>query len=254
MFQLVKPSVQLQHISPIGLVEDAGRVCWKSESKKTEDSKYSFIKNIINLGHESVLEHSLISVKILTDRGVSHELVRHRIASYSQESTRYVNYNNRMFLYVIPLEFENLWEYREPINHFLGIGERIDWICDEIKCSDVERNFLHCLYHCSNSYKFMIDKGVKPQVARQVLPQALATTIVVSANFREWRHMFRLRYSNSRAHPHIRYVFGLILRELYACVDEKIVDLLFEDVTGIAEDDRIGLKIYKSIFCMPQEV
>ena len=166
-------------------IELSGRTCYKSEDKITEDSAKKFVEMIIKRGHESVLEHQNITVKFITDRGVTHELVRHRLAAYSQESTRYVNYKGGM-------------EVIQPIG--LGSLGMYDW---RIAMESSEK-----------AYKELIDKKYAPQVARSVLPNSLKTEIVMTANVREWRHVFKLRCSNA-AHPQIKLLMLPLLEELW---------------------------------------
>ncbi len=183
-------------------IEKAGRVCYKSESRITQDSARKFIENIINSGHESVIEHEKISVRIICDRGVTHEIVRHRIASYSQESTRYCNYANEKF------------------GKELTLIKPIFWAVD----SDEYRCWLETMKKIEDSYNFLIDKGVKPQEARSLLPNSLKTEIIVTMNLREWRHFFKLR-TTSRAHPQMREVACAILDEF-----KKRVPVIFDDI------------------------
>jgi thymidylate synthase (FAD) len=159
-------------------IERAGRVCYKSEGAMDEQSAPAFVRKIINNGHHSVLEHGTTTVYIICDRGVSHELVRHRLASYSQESTRYVNYKEGITV---------------------------------IKPSTIEQGtslyalWLSAMLQAEESYRRLIETGASPQEARSVLPNSLKTEIVVTANFREWRHIFKLRCSKA-AHPDMRYI------------------------------------------------
>lgn len=171
-------------------IEKIGRVCYKSESKITQDSARKFIANIIKSGHESVIEHEKISVRIICDRGVTHEIVRHRIASYSQESTRYCNYANEKF------------------GKELTLIKPIFWAEDseEYKC------WFETMQKIEDSYNYLIEKGVKPQEARSLLPNSLKTEIIVTMNLREWRHFFKLRTS-LRAHPQMREIACAILDE-----------------------------------------
>lgn len=183
-------------------LEKAGRVCYKSEDKIANGSDVNFICNIIKRGHESVLEHEKITITITCDRGVSHELVRHRIASYSQESTRYCNYNNEKF------------------------GNEL---CFIKPCFWTESNPKYGLWknqmlQIENTYNKLIDMGASPQEARSVLPNSLKTEIVVTMNIREWRHFFKLRISQA-AHPQMREV---ALQVLHA-FKEKI-PVLFDDI------------------------
>ena len=157
-------------------LERCGRTCYKSEDKITEDSAAQFVRAIVKSGHESVLEHQSITVRFICDRGVSHELVRHRLASYSQESTRYCNYKDKDIEFIIPLEiYYNDEVYKEW--HYM---------CERAEIS----------------YKWMLERGVKPQTARAVLPTCLKTEVVMTANLREWRHFFKLRAFGKAGKPH----------------------------------------------------
>lgn len=203
---IVNPSIEfldeLDGSKIIKKIERIGRVCYKSEDKITEKSSQRFISNILDNGHESVIEHEKISVRIICDRGVSHEIVRHRIASYSQESTRYCNYSKEKFgnelTFIKPLFWdENTTEYRL-------------WY-DSMK-------------QIEGSYMQLIELGASPQEARSVLPNSLKTEIVVTMNLREWRHFLKLRTS-SRAHPQMREVACLILNEFH-----NQIPIIFEDI------------------------
>ena len=184
-------------------IEKAGRVCYKSEGKITKDSAGKFIQNIIKSGHESVIEHEKVTVKIICDRGVSHEIVRHRIASYSQESTRYCNYANERFGKELTLIKPFFWEEDS----------------DEYRCC------LETMQKIEESYNYLIEKGVKPQEARSLLPNSLKTEIIVTMNLREWRHFFKLR-TTLRAHPQMREIACALLDEL-----KKQIPIVFDDIT-----------------------
>jgi thymidylate synthase (FAD) len=166
----------------IKILEVAGRTCYKSEDRITEESAPEFVGRIANVvKHESVIEHSIITVKFVCDRGVSHEMVRHRVASYSQESTRYCNYSKD--------KFDNEISVICPPGLAPFSEEYGAWV---IACRSAEQ-----------SYMTMLKAGCKPQIARSVLPTCLKTEVVMSANFREWRHVFALRCAEN-AHPQIR--------------------------------------------------
>ena len=173
-------------------IEKYGRTCYKSEDKITDDSAEKFVKMIIKNGHESVLEHEKITVRIVCDRGVSHEIVRHRIGSYSQESTRYCNYSGEV-KYIQPdflLEFEDL-----------DLLEKIE-----------------------SHYQKRISQGLKPQQARYFLPNGLKTEIVCTYNLREWRLFFKQRTSPA-AHPQMREITIPLLNEFR----EKI-PIVFDEI------------------------
>lgn len=183
-------------------IEMCGRVCYKSENKIQNDSAEKFIAAIIKRGHESVVEHVSFTVKFIVDRGVSHEIVRHRLASYSQESTRYCNYSKD--------DFQSEITVIEPC--FLEPGtEGYDlW---ETSCSISEKMYFK-----------MLDWGCTPQEARSVLPNSLKTEVVMTANLREWRLFFKLRTSMA-AHPQMREVTRPLLDQL-----KSIIPVIFDDI------------------------
>ncbi len=171
-------------------IERIGRVCYKSEDLITEDSAEKFIRNILKRGHESVIEHEKISVKMVCDRGVTHEIVRHRVASYSQESTRYCNYQKDKFGNELTFIKPVFWKEDSP--------EYALW--------------KESMQQIEDQYMKLIDMGASAQEARSILPNSLKTEIVVTMNLREWRHFFRLRTAGA-AHPQIREIAGMVLEE-----------------------------------------
>lgn len=185
-------------------IERIGRVCYKSEENITNTSAEKFIKNILNRGHESVIEHISISVRVVCDRGVTHEIVRHRLASYSQESTRYCNYSKDKFsnelTFIDPSPC--LWDASSP-NYKI---------------------WKDSMQYCENQYLKLIENGAKPQEARSILPNSLKTEIVMTMNLREWRHFFALRTS-AAAHPQMRQVAVMILEEF-----QKNIPIIFDDI------------------------
>ena len=192
--RIIKPYIELidapDYDTMLRKIERIGRVCYKSEGKITEDSADGFVRGIIKRGHESVIEHGSISVLVVCDRGVTHEIVRHRIASYSQESTRYCNYSDDKFdgeITVIKPCF--LEKDTEGWEHWM------------IGCKLAE-----------NAYFDMLGCGCSPQEARSVLPNSLKTEIVMTMDLREWRHFIKLRTSPA-AHPQMREVAQMIAKE-----------------------------------------
>lgn len=184
--KIINHSAKLLQVTPdaLLLIEQAGRLCYKSDSVgKPAD----FVTMLRNRGHLSVLEHASATILIGTDRGVTHELVRHRIASYSQVSTRYVNYCKKDIAFVPPVELE------------LGQWDFATWA--------------EAMHHCQEAYNRMIEFGCSPQIARSVLPNSLHTEIVVTMNFRSWLHFLELRTA-AGAHPDMRYVADLVWGEL----------------------------------------
>lgn len=191
--KIIEPSVEF--ITPMDeevgrdmlrRVELIGRTCYKSEDRITAESAEKFVKALIKRGHESVLEHCSFTLRFICDRGISHEIVRHRLASYSQESTRYCNYGKDDEITVIM-----------PCFFTPGMRNYERW---EESCSDAE-----------DAYLDLLELGATPQEARAVLPNSLKTEVVMTANIREWRHFFRLRCSKA-AHPQMRQVACMALR------------------------------------------
>lgn len=185
-------------------IELCGRVCYKSEDRITDGSAEKFVGMILKSGHESVLEHEKITVRFVCDRGVTHEIVRHRIASYSQESTRYCNYSKDKF------------------------GGEITFIRPCFWAEDDEKFAVwkETMQSIEDSYVKLISLGAKPEEARSILPNSVKTEIMVTMNLREWRHFFKLRTAE-RAHPQIREVAIPLLNEL-----KGLVPVIFDDING----------------------
>ena len=225
--KIIKPSVEiltevngeeiLKHIEKIG------RVCYKSEDKITDESAKEFVANIIKRGHEAVIEHFNISVKFICDRGVSHEIVRHRIASYAQESTRYCNYSKDKFDNQITFIQPCWFMYDYTIYSPSKLEDRL--LKKDLVFDDVETNWLTIMSQSEKSYKQLIEYGWSAQEARSVLPNSLKTEIVVTMNLREWRHFFKLRTAKV-AHPQMREVAIMLLEQL----KEKL-PVIFDDIT-----------------------
>ena len=239
---LLKQSHQiLTYLQPSILqrIEEAGRTCYKSEDKITDESAIPFIRRLIKMGHESVLEHQSLSIRFVTDRGVTHEIVRHRIASFSQESTRYCNYGSEKhgsqckFIipdwasHIEPGNYETSWPDDDLDNGIIGNlydfrGGLPDWYGQSSLEEDIWFNHIA---NCEHDYNIMLKAGLKPQDARSVLPNSLKTEIVVSANIREWRTILKQRTS-SAAHPMMRQLMRPLLEEL----KHSTIGVLFEDI------------------------
>lgn len=189
-------------------LERAGRTCYKSEGKSdgTLDGACKFISSILKRGHESVIEHQSITARFICDRGVSHEIVRHRIASYSQESTRYCNYSNN--------DFGSELTVIEPCFLSKNTNGYTGW---ETACLQAEI-----------SYFELLEWGCTPQEARSVLPNSLKTEVVMTANLREWRHFFKLRCSKA-AHPQMREVALILLKDFKSKIPVIFDDLAFNE-------------------------
>lgn len=195
--KIIEPSFQffepLDGAQMLKRLERAGRVCYKSEDKITQGSAETFLANIIKRGHESVLEHEKITVSLICDRGVTHELVRHRIASYSQESTRSCNYMGEKF------------------GRELTFIKPCFWAEDDPKYAVWKEQ----MAQLEETYQRLLEAGASPQEARSILPNSLKTEIVVTMNLREWRHFFRLRTAPA-AHPQMREAADMLLAAFQA--------------------------------------
>lgn len=183
-------------------IEKAGRVCYKSEGNISDGSADKFIRSILKRGHESVIEHVSVTFRIVCDRGVTHEIVRHRIASYSQESTRYCNYSQDKFGNELTFIKPCFWE-EEGENFTL-------W---KNTMGEIEKNYFKIL-----------ENGGTPQEARSILPNSVKTEIYMTMNLREWRHFLKLR-TEKAAHPQMRQIAIMI----YEIFSEKL-PVLFEDI------------------------
>ena len=208
--KIIKPSIEILDVLDqekiLRRLELVGRTCYKSEDKITEFSCVEFVRKIIKSGHHSIIEHYDISVRIICDRGVTHEIVRHRIGEYAQESTRYCNYASGKFGNEITVIEPCFWRITNGIldSKMIIWNQAMEW--------------------CQKAYNNLISLGATPQEARSVLPNSLKTEIIVKFNLREWRHFLTLRTSKA-AHPQMREIANMILEEFH----EKL-PVIFEDI------------------------
>lgn len=212
--KVIKPSFEI--LTPIDReavlkhLETVARTCYKSEDKITEQSAPKMVKGLIKSHHTAMIEHFSVSVKMIVDRGVSHEIVRHRIASYAQESTRYCNYSQG--------KFGNEITVIKPLFFDEGTPEYIIW---EESCMQAEK-----------AYNELIEMGCSPQEARSVLPNSLKTEIVVTMNLREWIHFFNLRAlgTTGAPHPQMKEIAMMVLEEFSNQLPEIFGDMYFDAV------------------------
>jgi len=183
-------------------IEQIGRVCYKSEDKITDSSCISFVQRLIDRGHEAMIEHISFSVRFICDRGVSHELVRHRLASWAQESTRYCNYGNSDggCTFILP--------------------------CFWSKDSAHYKTWYTAMSFAESTYILMLKHNAKPQEARSVLPNSLKTEIIMTTNLREWRHFLKLRTAKD-AHPQMQEIARPLLTELQQRIPEVFDDIQY---------------------------
>jgi len=219
--QVLKPSFDLRFpksketiIEMMELVEEAARLCYQSEGNMGETFSPEYIRSKIDAGHESVIEHSMISVRVVMDRGVSHETVRHRIASYSQESTRYCNYSNGKFQNEIKVI---------DIRRGITLDTKMQKLPPEI-IELIIAEWLEAMEFAEVKYMRMIALGATPQIARGVLPQSTKTEIMITFDFREWRHFFKMR-TPLTAHPQMREIMIPLL-----AMFKKYFPAIFDDI------------------------
>lgn len=211
-FEVWFPETKEDAVKMLKRVERAGRVSYKSEDKITDDSYAKFIRNVVNLGHLSVIEHAVVTAKLTVDRGVTHELVRHRLASFTQESTRWINYSSGRFGSEIKV-IEPSEVAANPAWH--AVWEKT-MLADEA------------------GYMELLALGCPVQLSRSVLPTGLKAEIVVTANVREWRWIFDVRTAKD-AHPQIIQIMKVGLVKLY-----ELMPVIFEDEMQAADLLKAG--------------
>lgn len=219
------------------MIEIAGRTCYKSKDhqelvklftlsedldpegkREARESAKKFVKMLIDRKHEAMLEHSSLTIKFICDHGVSHELVRHRLASFGQESTRYCNYAGD--------KFGNELTFIEPLFFF----ERVEREMTNKEYNDYilkQKAWENAMMMAEKEYMFLIEHGATPQEARSVLPNSIKTEVVMTANYREWRHFFKLRAARETgpAHPQMEEITKPLLKELH-----ERIPIVFDDI------------------------
>ncbi|MCK9355532.1 MAG: FAD-dependent thymidylate synthase [Dehalococcoidia bacterium] len=214
--KIIKASFEILQFpeKPLEAIEQAARTCYKSEDKIAPGSAERLVRHLLERGHEAMIElGGMAVVKIISDRGVSHELVRHRLCSFAQESTRYCNYSKGKFGSEISvIAFGSVLEAQFPGAENVDIRRAI------------ALRWMNALMVAEQAYLELVQLGVPPELARGVLPQSLKAEIVVGANMREWRHIFKLRTSK-RAHPQMREVMVPLLAEF-----KRRAPILFDDI------------------------
>jgi len=210
--RLIKPYYKIISIPDnVDILEHIGRTCYKSEDKIGDGTAEKFVKMIFDRGHWSVLEHLSATVRFICDRGVSHELVRHRLCSFSQESTRYCNYKGGVTFIIPP---------------WVDIPEGVHTIDFSLQLEEITVNYfwLLSMARAEHFYLELLKAGWSPQQARSVLPNSLKTEIVVTANLREWMHIFEQRTSKA-AHPQMRELMVPLLLDF-----RKSIPVIFNEI------------------------
>lgn len=207
--RVIEPSIEVKAFDADKMLKDIteyGQVCYASESI---NNPVSFVQRLIKRGHESVVEHGVITVIVICDIGVTHEIARHRIASYSQQSTRYCNYSDDKFGNEISV-----------INPYKAFWTSSSGVMDGNKI----KVWYDTLLVCERAYMKLIELGATPQEARSVLPNSLATKLVMTMNLREWRYFLRLR-TKPDCHPQMRQIANMILEEF-----RKLIPVIVGDI------------------------
>jgi thymidylate synthase (FAD) len=232
--KIVKPYAKIVHLDDNALrrIEYAARISHGSEDAQTNDSAERFLRAVVlQHGDWSVVEHVSASVEFLVDRGITHELVRHRVASYTQSSTRFINYAKKTlptFIYPIPeIRCAHCEAGNAPQPGLSGGAYGYDhtkpWYHGAIKCA-YEPVWLCAIEYAESEYRNLLDLKWRPQEARSVFPNALSSKIMMTCNLRNWRHFFLMRTSKE-AHPQMRQVTIPLLEEF-----KRLVPVLFEDI------------------------
>lgn len=198
--KIIPPKIKFRWLSPSPLeaIESAARTCYKSEQRISPGSAEKLISFLIAHKHEAMLEHASASYKITCDRAIANEIVRHRLFSFAQESSRYVNYKNKGAEFV---DIRRKFKY----NTSQLVWERV-------------------MEECSKAYNTLVREGESPELSRSVLPNSLKTELIVTGNFREWRHFLKLRTSKA-AHPQMQEVAEMLLEDL-----KNRVSVIFADI------------------------
>lgn len=194
--RIVEQSHEILHMDDPSRIEIAGRTCYKSNARD-QKARDNFIKTLIKSGHHAMIEHASATVRFITNRGVTHELVRHRLCAFGQESTRYVSYFGDDIQFIKPV-----WGINTAWTNAMILAERY--------------------------YRALVHSGWKLEQAREVLPNSLKTEIVVTANFREWRHIFNLRAlgTTGRPHPQMKALMMPVLEEFAVACPAVFGDLI----------------------------
>lgn len=192
--KIIEPKIEIEKVDYNKIMknlERACRTCYRSEDRITDESYKTLLKNCINRGHESILEHEKITIRMVCDIGVYKDLTRHRHASFSIESTRYCNYGKD--------KFDNEIKFIEPVNIEKGTELYLEW---KNSCEEMETHYIK-----------MAQMGATPDQMRMILPHSTAAVVTMTANIREWKHILSLRCTK-HAHPAVEQVMIPLLLHL----------------------------------------
>ena len=240
-YEILKPNMKgpIARDAIYQAIETAGRTCYKSEANITPESAAKFVKRVVENGHEAMLEHASMTVRFIVDRGVSHELVRHRVASFAQESTRYCNYSQDKFgneiTVIEPCFYKELEEDLKSIikedSVTKDINHNLLTFISQNKIAVRYYEWLLGCVHAEKTYFYMLHAGATPQEARAVLPNSLKTEVIMTANMREWRHFFKLRAAGEtgKPHPQMLEVAVPLLKECQESLPELFGDIKIKE-------------------------
>ena len=225
--KIIEPSVELMRdfdgAEVMKFLELCGRTCYQSWKNTTDDSAIVFVRNLIKRGHESVLEHFSATFKIICDRGVMAELTRHRLASFSIESTRFCAYDTDKFDGELTFIKPCFWSESEKVSGYDIVFDDEDETVFAKKLNKFQM-WKEIMSGIDKAYKILREEGATPEQARSILPNSLKTEIVMTANLRELRHILKLRTAKD-AHPQMRQVANMILDIL-----KQKLPVIFEDI------------------------
>lgn len=207
--KIIEPIVEVEKVDYNKIMknlERACRTCYRSEDKITEESYKTLLKNCINRGHESILEHEKITIRMICDIGVYKDLTRHRHASFSIESTRYCNYGKD--------KFENQIKFIEPVNIEKNTKLYEEW---KTSCEEIEKHYIK-----------MVELGATPDQMRMILPHSTAALVTMTANIREWKHIFSLRCTK-HAHSAVEQVMIPLLLHFKQSMPEIFENIEYDE-------------------------
>ena len=214
-------------------IEESGRTCYQSAAAMTDETGEKFVRTMVKNGHDAMLEHSFMKVKFTVDRGISHELVRHRLCSFAQESTRYCNYSKDKFGNEITVIEPCFWH---PCKSDIVTVPESDFIMSEKWASEETKKYVVWYNSCKiaeDRYFALLEDGATPQEARTVLPHSVKTEVVMTANMREWRTIFKLRAAGEHGKPHPQ-----MLEVMVPLLNECKLKLpaLFDDIPAMEDE------------------
>lgn len=219
--KIIEPKIWVEEYDPVKIMknlERACRTCYRSEGLITDDSYKKLLKNCINRGHESILEHEKITVRMVCDIGVYKDLTRHRFGSFSIESTRYCNYGKD--------KFDNEIKFIKPCNIEEGTDEYIEW--------------QWCLSQIEESYMKMTELKCTPDQMRMILPHSTAAEVTMTANIREWRHILDLR-TKKMTHPSIRQILIPLLLKFKYTMPELFDEIEYDTDFPMEKYAELGI-------------